>query len=107
MSQPDVELVRRTAALARLELTPAEEPRFAAQFARILDAFRELAELDVAGVEDMTGPVAFADNVLRADEPRPSLPTEELLARAPAREGAFYSVPKLVGGAADGEAPEE
>lgn len=100
MTQPDVHLVQKTAALARLELSPAEEPRFAAQFERILAAFKDLVELEVAGVEDMTGPVTFDHNVLRADEVRPSLATEELLASAPVREGPFYSVPKIVAGSA-------
>jgi aspartyl-tRNA(Asn)/glutamyl-tRNA(Gln) amidotransferase subunit C len=32
-------------------------------------------------------------NVLRPDEPRPSLPLEDVFANAPAREGDYFRVP--------------
>lgn len=97
MAETDVEIVKRTAALARLEITEEEAARLGPQFRRILEAFETLAELDVEGV-DATTRGGSDDAVLRADEPRPSLPRERLLANAPAPDGAFYSVPKTVGG---------
>jgi len=97
MSSPDEDLVRRTAELARLSITDEEAARFAPQFARILAHFQTLAEVDLEGVEPTTGASGLCD-VLRADEPRESLPPEEALANAPERIEDFYSVPKTIGG---------
>jgi aspartyl-tRNA(Asn)/glutamyl-tRNA(Gln) amidotransferase subunit C len=33
---------------------------------------------------------------MRADEPRPSLPHEEALRNAPASDGVFFKVPKVI-----------
>ncbi len=98
-SEPDteVEIVRRIAALARLDIGVDEAQVLGRQFASILVQFQVLAGLDVEGVEPMTG-ASGAVNVLREDVPVPSLPAEALLSRAPAREGDFYRVPLVVGG---------
>ena len=96
-AQSDEELVRRTAALARLEVTPEEVARLAPQFARILAAFETLAALDVAGAESMER-AGRGEPCCRADEERPSPGAEAVLRNAPAREGDFFSVPKTIGG---------
>lgn len=93
-----VELVRRTARLARLRVSPAEAERLGAEFARILDAFRVLEEVDVDGLEE-TSAQAVGTAELRADEHAPSLPRERLLAAAPRPHEGFYAVPRTVGGA--------
>ena len=95
MSEDSTELARKMADLARLQLTPEALERFGGQFARILEAFRSLAELDVEGVEPMRGPTELSD-VMREDIVGPSLPPEELLANAPACRDGFYSVPKTI-----------
>jgi aspartyl-tRNA(Asn)/glutamyl-tRNA(Gln) amidotransferase subunit C len=97
MTQSEVDIVRKTAKLARLELGAAEAEKFGLQFGRILQAFQKLSTLDVANVEPMTGATALAD-VLRDDRARPSLARESLLANAPKQDGEFYDVPKTVGG---------
>ena len=92
-----LEEVRRIASLARLELSPEEERLFAGQISAILDYVRQLEELDVSGVEPMTHALAAGDRPpLRADEVRPSLPTDEALANAPAREGTCFKVPRII-----------
>jgi aspartyl-tRNA(Asn)/glutamyl-tRNA(Gln) amidotransferase subunit C len=97
MSQPDPELVRRTAALARLSITDEEARALAPQFARILAAFGTLAELELDDGEAMVR--AGGDQaVLRDDEPRPSLAPDAVLRNAPEREDDFYRVPRTVGG---------
>ena len=93
------ELVGRTAALARLRLPAEAEPEVARQFARILEAFGSLRELDVEGVEPLTSPIEACD-VLRDDRERAFGERERLLANAPRREGDFFAVPKTVGGEA-------
>jgi len=95
---PRVELVRRTAELARLDLTPAETGELANQLERILSAFQALSEANVEGIEPLIGPAELVD-VLREDRAAPGLEREELLARAPRREGEFFGVPKTIGGA--------
>jgi aspartyl-tRNA(Asn)/glutamyl-tRNA(Gln) amidotransferase subunit C len=93
----DLETVRRVASLARLALTEAETKAFAGQFARTLEHFQVLAKLDVDGVEATTGAPGLVD-VTRPDVPRPSLAPDLVLDAAPERDGAFYAVPKTVGG---------
>jgi aspartyl-tRNA(Asn)/glutamyl-tRNA(Gln) amidotransferase subunit C len=89
--------VRRIAALARLELSPEEEAVLPGQLSAILDYVRQLEELDVSGVEPMTHALAAGDAApLREDEVRPSLGTGEALAGAPAREGTWFKVPRII-----------
>lgn len=97
MSDTDLDTVRKTAHLARLDIGDAELAKLAGQFARILEAFQSIAKLEVEGVEPMTGPTDLAD-VVRADRPRPSLERESVLENAPARSGEYYSVPKTIAG---------
>jgi aspartyl-tRNA(Asn)/glutamyl-tRNA(Gln) amidotransferase subunit C len=99
MSQDPTQIVKKMAALARLRIEAEEEPRLAGQFASILQKFEALSELDVEGVEPMTGPLEPED-VLREDEVRPSLTPDQALSNAPDRQGNFYAVPKTVGGEA-------
>lgn len=96
MPAEDEDLVRRTAALARLSITDEEAARLAPQFQRILDHFRVLSAADL-GEEPDDGAGALRD-VLRRDEPRECLSQDDALANAPDRDGEFYSVPKTVGG---------
>jgi len=87
--------VRRIAALARLELSPEEEARFAEQLSAVLTYVEQLSTLDVSGVPPMTHALAEAPS-LREDEVLPSLPPEDSLANAPAREGTFFLVPRII-----------
>jgi aspartyl-tRNA(Asn)/glutamyl-tRNA(Gln) amidotransferase subunit C len=89
--------VRRIAVLARLELSPEEEQLFQGQLSAVLDYVAQLNELDVSGVEPMTHALAEAGATpLRTDEVRPSLPPEEAVRAAPAREGTFFKVPRII-----------
>ena len=97
MTDANQDFVRKTAKLARLDLSSDEEARLAGEFEAILGYFEVLSELDVEGVEPMTGATDVED-VLRDDEPRPSLSPDEVLRNAPEREGDFYRVPKTIGG---------
>ncbi len=89
--------VRHIAVLARLRLTPEEERTFQVQLSAILDHVRQLEELDVSDVEPMTHALAAGDPApLREDEVRPSLPPDEALANAPAREETYFKVPRII-----------
>jgi aspartyl-tRNA(Asn)/glutamyl-tRNA(Gln) amidotransferase subunit C len=89
--------VRRIAVLARLKLSPEEEQIFQGQLSAILEYVEQLKELDVSGVEPMTHALAAGDlPPLRDDVVRPSLPPEDALANAPAREGTCFKVPRII-----------
>ncbi len=87
--------VKYVAHLARLALSPEEEQRIGEQLGAILGYIEKLKEVDVAGVE----PTAHAFplvNVVRPDEVRPSLSSEEALRNAPAQANGLFVVPKIV-----------
>jgi aspartyl-tRNA(Asn)/glutamyl-tRNA(Gln) amidotransferase subunit C len=89
--------VRRIAVLARLELSPEEEAVLPAQLSAILDYVKQLEELDVSGVEPMTHALADGgEAALRDDEVRESLGPDAALANAPAREGTWFKVPRII-----------
>jgi aspartyl-tRNA(Asn)/glutamyl-tRNA(Gln) amidotransferase subunit C len=78
----DAETVRHVARLARLRLEPDEEARMCAELSGILDHVDRIQALDLDGVPPTTHVVAL-ENVLRDDEPLPSLPAGEALREAP------------------------
>ena len=85
--------VLHVARLARLELTEDEQERMSEELSKVLDHIEKIAELgDLADVEP-TSHVVAVENVLRADEPRPSLPPETALAQAPDVDRGGFRVP--------------
>ncbi len=91
----DRDQVHKVAHLARLELTAAEEEKFAQQLSNILEYFDQLSELDVSDVAPTTRAIEVV-NMTRADELAPCPDREEILDCAPQREGDFYRVPKIM-----------
>jgi aspartyl-tRNA(Asn)/glutamyl-tRNA(Gln) amidotransferase subunit C len=89
------EEVRRVAVLARLRLEPAEEERLAADLDHILGAFARLRAVDTTGVEP-TAHVEGAGTPLRDDVAANAAAGDEALANAPARDGRFFRVPKII-----------
>ncbi|MBW3668252.1 MAG: Asp-tRNA(Asn)/Glu-tRNA(Gln) amidotransferase subunit GatC, partial [Actinobacteria bacterium] len=81
--------VAHVAKLARLDVTEEEVDLFAEQLAAVLDHATDVAALDTAGVPPTAHPLPLK-NVLRPDDPRPSLDRDEVLAMAPeVEEGRF------------------
>ncbi len=78
----DRDTVRHVARLARLRLDDAEEARMETELNGILAHIERIQGLDLADVPP-TSHVISLRNVLRPDEPRPSLPVDVAL-----REGA-------------------
>ena len=93
LSRDDVVHVAR---LARLDLTEEEVELFTAQLRTVLDHAADVAALDLSHLEPSSHPIAL-ENVLRADEPRPSLDRAEVLAAAPAVEDDRFRVPRIGG----------
>ncbi|MFD1331633.1 Asp-tRNA(Asn)/Glu-tRNA(Gln) amidotransferase subunit GatC [Methylopila musalis] len=91
----DETTVRRVAKLARIKVEDHEVPKLKGELDAILAFVEELKELDVDGVEPMTS-VAPMRLRLREDVVTDGENAEEVLRNAPAREGDFFVVPKVV-----------
>jgi len=92
--------VEQIALLARLRLEDAEIAKLQDELGAILEHFGALAQVDTAGVAPMTHAVPM-ELAPRADEPAPSLPTEQALRGAPARDGDLFVVPAIIPGGAE------
>jgi aspartyl-tRNA(Asn)/glutamyl-tRNA(Gln) amidotransferase subunit C len=90
--------VAHLARLSRLAVTDEELDRFAGQLDQVLAAVARVQEASVDDVPPMTHAVPLT-NVLRADEVRPSLPRDAVLAGAPAAEDDRFRVPRILGDA--------
>jgi len=88
----DREQVLHVARLARLELGDDEIERMASELSGILDHVERIGELDLDGVEPTSHVVAL-ENVLRPDQPRPSLSRERALEQAPDPADGGFRVP--------------
>jgi aspartyl-tRNA(Asn)/glutamyl-tRNA(Gln) amidotransferase subunit C len=86
--------VLHVARLARLALTDDEIERLTEELGAILDAVGVVAELDLADVPPTSHPLDLV-NVWDEDEPRPSLPLDDVFANAPDRDGDLFRVPPI------------
>jgi aspartyl-tRNA(Asn)/glutamyl-tRNA(Gln) amidotransferase subunit C len=93
ISRDDVAHVAR---LARLYLTDDELERFTGQLGAVLEHAADIAALDIADVPPTAHPLPLK-NVLRDDEPVPSVDRDEVLAQAPAAEDGRFRVPRILG----------
>ena len=85
--------VLHVARLARLELSEDEQRRMSEELSKVLDHIEKIEELgDLADVPP-TSHVVDVENVLRADEPRPSLAREKALESAPDAALGGFRVP--------------
>ena len=85
--------VLHVARLARLELTDEEIERFGDELSNVLDYIETIEQLgDLADIPP-TSHVVEVENVLRADEPRPSLPVDQALESAPDPALGGFRVP--------------
>ena len=88
----DRDQVLHVARLARLELPTTRWSGWPSELSGILEHVDRISELDLDGVEPTSHVVAL-ENVLRADEPEPSLPRERALADAPDPADGAFRVP--------------
>ena len=92
LTTPEVEHV---AHLARLRLSPEELEKMRAQLSNILEHFEMLQELDVSAVPP-TAQVTNLQNVMRADEVRPSLSRDDVLFNAPDQQDGMFRVKAIL-----------
>jgi aspartyl-tRNA(Asn)/glutamyl-tRNA(Gln) amidotransferase subunit C len=88
----DREQVLHVARLARLRLDETEVERMTGELSGILEHVDRIATLDLNDVPP-TSHVVELENVLRADEPRPSWPREQILEQAPDPVDGAFRVP--------------
>jgi len=86
--------VEHIARLARLELTEEQKALYREQLSAILDYVAKLQELDTAHVPPTAGG-SVSQMPLRADEPRPGLSLDQLLANAPQKQDGQFKVPPV------------
>ncbi len=91
----DLATVRRIATLARIRVEPEQLPALQTQLNGILGWIEQLNEVDVTGVEPLTGAASMALR-LREDRVADGGVAEQVLANAPDRVQAFFGVPKVV-----------
>jgi aspartyl-tRNA(Asn)/glutamyl-tRNA(Gln) amidotransferase subunit C len=91
----DARIVRRIAHLARIAVAEDEVEHLQGELNAILAFVEQLSEVDLTGVEPMTSVTPMAmkkrqDVVTDGNDP------EAVLKNAPAREGNYFAVPKVV-----------
>lgn len=85
------EEVLHIALLARLGLTDEEVDRLSEQLSNILENFEVLQQVDTTDIPPTTQSIAL-QNVVSDDSIAPSLPSNEVLANAPQKEGDLFKV---------------
>jgi aspartyl-tRNA(Asn)/glutamyl-tRNA(Gln) amidotransferase subunit C len=88
--------VARVAALARIDLTPAELERLAGELEVIVHAVERVGEAVGDDTPATSHPIPLT-NVFREDVVGPSLPVQDVLAGAPASEDGRFLVPQILG----------
>ncbi len=91
----DSETVKKIASLSRIAIDDAEIAAMVPELNGILQWVEQLAEVDVTGVVPMASVIA-KKSLLRADVVTDGDVLAKVLANAPAKEGSFFGVPKVI-----------
>lgn len=91
----DAVTVRRIAHLARIAVRDDEVSHLQGELNAMLAFVEQLSEVDVAGVEPMTS-VTPMEMKKRRDVVNDGEIADDIVANAPATEGHFFLVPKVV-----------
>jgi aspartyl-tRNA(Asn)/glutamyl-tRNA(Gln) amidotransferase subunit C len=91
----DADTVRRIAHLARIAVADDEVEHLRGELNAMLAFVEQLSEVNVEGVEPMTS-VTPMEMKKRSDVVTDGGDVEAILKNAPAREGNFFAVPKVV-----------
>lgn len=92
----DTALISRLEKLARLQLGETEREKLSGDLQNILDMVDKLRELNTEGVE----PLVYLnenEDAPRNDEVSGQLSAQEALQNAPAQDGQYFRVPKVIG----------
>jgi len=91
----DPATIRRIAILARIHVEESELPNLAGELNGILGWIEQLNEVNVDGIEPLTGAQQMALK-MREDVVTDGGYPDKILANAPERAGEFFVVPKVV-----------
>lgn len=91
----DAATVRRIAHLSRIAVADGEVEHLRGELNAILAFVEQLSEVDVTGIEPMTSVTPMAMKK-RPDAVTEGGIAEDVLRNAPAREGNYFVVPKVV-----------
>lgn len=91
----DEQLISKLENLAKLELSAAERKQMQGDLAKILAMCEKLKEVDTKGVEPLIYLGAKAQRA-RLDEVKHMLSQQEALQNAPAKDGPYFKVPKVI-----------
>lgn len=95
--QVDEQLVLRLEKLARLRLSEEEREVIQGDLGKILEMVDKLKEIDTENVEPLTY-INDDVNVLREDAVKNQVSREDALKNAPAEDGTYFKVPKVING---------
>ena len=96
MSDITRETVEHLAMLSRIALTEAEVTSLTAELSQIVDAIAKVAEVATDDVPATSHPVPL-ENVMRDDEPGPTLSHAQAFAGAPSHDGERFRVSAILG----------
>jgi aspartyl-tRNA(Asn)/glutamyl-tRNA(Gln) amidotransferase subunit C len=88
-------LIDDLATLARLEFNATEKASIRNDLQRMIRFVEKLNELDTTGIEPLLH-MSPATDVLRDDQLHGSISRDEALAAAPATDGIYFTVPKVI-----------
>jgi aspartyl-tRNA(Asn)/glutamyl-tRNA(Gln) amidotransferase subunit C len=88
--------VAHVAKLARLTMSESELDKFTVQLGQVLDHASDMKALDLDDVVATAHPFGLI-NVVRADEVRPCLDHDAVMAMAPDAEDGRFAVPRILG----------
>ena len=89
------ELIDNLSNLARLEFNAAEKEEIRNDLQRMILFVEKLSELDTTGIEPLQH-MSPETNVLRDDIPGGSVGRTAALSNAPATDGTYFKVPKVI-----------
>jgi aspartyl-tRNA(Asn)/glutamyl-tRNA(Gln) amidotransferase subunit C len=88
-------LIDNLSNLARLEFNAAEKEEIKKDLQRMILFVEKLGELDTTGVDPLLH-MSPETNVLREDIPNGSVSRQAALLNAPATDGTYFKVPKVI-----------
>ena len=91
----DAQTVRRIAHLARIKVTASEVPHLQGELNAMLAFVEQLSQVDIEGVEPMTS-VTPMQMKKRQDVVNDGEIADDIVRNAPATEGHYFLVPKVV-----------
>jgi aspartyl-tRNA(Asn)/glutamyl-tRNA(Gln) amidotransferase subunit C len=96
----DKDTVNKIARLSRIAISDAEADKMVGELNGILAWVEQLGEVDCTGVEPMTAVIPnklrLRDDVVTDGQATGGNVRDKVLANAPAREGSFFGVPKVI-----------